>query len=252
MKKITLISFLSALVLGVATSPAMAQTYSGIPTVGTCTTITSTLSKGSRGSDVLTLQSFLVNQNYAGGGSWMVTGYFGDATKVAVQNFQGAQGLPSTGIVDAATRDAISRVSCGGVSYLPTPTLPTPYFPIQYPQYPYNPGYNNPQYFPACGTTNFPCATVPIALYSVAPNAGAVGSNVTIYGQGFSTTGNTVRFGTGIITNLSSPDGRSISFTIPANLTGYGSQVVSIGSYDVTMFRSQTHLVRLVTFSPST
>src|SRR3989344_3580831 len=87
--------------------PSYSTTYSTTPTTygGTgCVTVSRDLSFGARGTDVRMLQSFLVNQNYAGGGSWMVTGYFGAATQAAVRIFQSQTGLPQTGIVDATTR----------------------------------------------------------------------------------------------------------------------------------------------------
>src|SRR3989338_5555792 len=114
----------NALVLGVAflalgKGIASAQTYYPTQSYGAtysatsygtaatgCVTISRDLWYGSRGTDVLMLQSFLVNQNYAGGGSWMVTGYFGAATQTAVRIFQSQRGLSQTGIVDATTRAA--------------------------------------------------------------------------------------------------------------------------------------------------
>jgi peptidoglycan hydrolase-like protein with peptidoglycan-binding domain len=71
------------------------------------------LSVGSKGDSVRTLQQFLVAQNYPGGGSWMVTGNYGQATAAAVRIFQGQHGLAQTGAVDAATASATGG-SCGG------------------------------------------------------------------------------------------------------------------------------------------
>lgn len=255
MKKFAFAFALLVLVSG--TQTVAAQYYQ----TSACTTITQTLSTGSRGSEVLTLQNFLVNQNYQGSGSWMLTGYFGSATRQAVRNFQASQGIAVTGIVDSATREAISRVSCGGTSLLypssysyTTPTAyPTSYtYPYTYQnpydyssyQYPYDYSYNyqysyqNPQYYPQCGTYGYACPTVQPAITMLSPQSAGVGTSVTIYGQGFSTTGNTVRFGTGIITNLSSPDTRSISFVVPTTLTGYGSYPVTVGTYNISVSNS--------------
>jgi hypothetical protein len=58
---------------------------------------------------------------------------------------------------------------------------------------------------------------------------------VTVFGAGFSTYNNTVHFGNGIIGNLNSPDGRSVSFTVPASLSGYGYQPVQLGTYQVSV-----------------
>ena len=70
-----------------AASVASAQTYYPpyTPAVSAgCVTLNRDLTVGMRGSDVTSLQSFLVTQNYPGSGSWMVTGYFGAATAAAV------------------------------------------------------------------------------------------------------------------------------------------------------------------------
>lgn len=107
--------------------------------------------------------------------------------------------------------------------------------PYQNPcSYPYNYGTN-------CGGCTYysqGCTNGAISIQYLSPNSGAVGSTVTVYGTGFSTTGNTVRFGNGIITNLSSNDGRSVSFTIPTQLVGYNSQPVQIGNYPVSVTNS--------------
>ena len=107
MYKFSIVS--SILVSLLFASSAFAQSYTG-----SCITLTQDLTVGARSSDVLPLQNFLVNQNYPGGGSWMLTGYVGQATAQALRNFQSQQGLQTTGALDVATRSAISRVSCGG------------------------------------------------------------------------------------------------------------------------------------------
>lgn len=330
---------------------ASAQTYYpysyGASYSGGCVNLVSDLSYGSRSGDVSSLQTFLVGQNFPGGGSWMITGYFGNATLAAVRNFQQQQGLQMTGVADAATRAAITRVSCGSYAsaypYLSYPynynynfnTYPTQnvypyqtgtlaltsmsqntgapgtsvtlygtgfdavnntvYFGTQaipgipssggtaltftvpaysaytynqsvqvyvantrgssntlaftvnaYPsygcgyqsyqygyQYGYNYNYNNcNQYQPPYNNIQSPAITY------ISPTSGAVGSSVTVFGSGFSMTGNTVHFGTGIITNLQSPDGHSVSFIVPSQLTGYGSQVVTLSTYQVSVTNS--------------
>lgn len=300
-------------------SVASAQVYY----TGSCGSVyTRDLSFGSRGNDVRTLQSFLVSQNYPGGGSWMVTGYFGAATQAALRIYQQMHGLAQTGTLDASTRAAISGCSTGyNYTYPYTNTYPYNYNYNQYPyynnQYPYQNGavsissfsvnsaapgasvtvygsgfdYSNntvyvgntpvanlPSYYgnaisfvvPSSlsgqvqvyvtnsrGTSNaltltivggstYPCNTYPYTygtcpqggiptVTSLSPNNGAVGSSVTIFGSGFTTTGNSVRFGQGLISNLSSLDGRSLTFTVPSQLTGYGSSAVYLATYDVSV-----------------
>lgn len=319
-----------------------------------CVSVSPTLTAGSRGAQVSTLQSFLVSRNYPGGGNWMVTGYFGTATQAAVRNFQQEQNLPQTGVVDSATAGAISSVSCGylgatqnyqgtnaynyGNSWNPynynsnyndnnnysgytnypygnAPTIAslsqntgfpgnsvtiygsgfdpvsntvnfgtqalygissqngtalTFTIPSYYASYSFtgtsiqltvtnsrgtsnsvgftNYGgssgcgyypYNTYPYNAQCNYNNYPPSNPSnISLQYLSPQSGAVGTSVTVFGSGFSTNGNTLHFGSGIITNLNSPDGRSVSFIIPTQLTGFGSQPVTIGTYGVSVTNS--------------
>lgn len=100
-----------------------------------------------------------------------------------------------------------------------------------YPTYPYGCGIY-PYTGTNCGGTYW--GGTPVISY-LSPTTGAVGTTVTIYGTGFTQTGNTVRFGNGIIANIGAPDGRALSFTVPATLTGYGTQPVTLATYDVSV-----------------
>lgn len=152
------LTFTPALIALLFASTVSAQAYypsTSYPSYGAsygsaCVALARDLSYGSRGSEVSALQQFLVNQNYPGGGSWMVTGYYGNATVQAVRNFQQAAGLPVTGFVDAATRSAIQTRSCSqgqgvlGNTYsygypYSTPTYSYP--PYSMPTYPTYPSY---------------------------------------------------------------------------------------------------------------
>jgi len=296
-----------ALLAAPAIALAQAYTYSGTYTPpssyyslysygsysGGCVNLTRDLSAGSQGSDVSSLQTFLISRNYPGSGSWMQTGYFGNATQAAVRNFQSAQGLAVTGYVDAPTRSAIASVSCGyPMNYGTNYNNSSPYtynnnynysyqYPYQYQtpyqnQYPYNNGY---QYCNGVYTYNSNCQSgnyygggtyyggtyfdntcnnwygcqqnnygAPTITY-LSPTSGAVGASVTVFGSGFSTTGNTVHFGNGIITNLLSTDGHSVSFTVPSALSGYGSQLVYLGSYNVSVTNNSGFTSNAMPFS---
>jgi len=344
--------------LSLLASPlALAQTYYPSPSSSGCIFIPAGISLGSRGSGVSTLQTFLVARNYPGGGSWMITGYFGRATAAAVRNFQQSQGLAQTGAVDAATASAISNAACqpgqGGV--VAGASYPAPQYAYPYPSYPpYNnyyggaptitslsqntgtPGstvtvygvgfdaYNNTVNFGGTALSNIPSYggtsltfTVPSVYYSsyspagttlqlsvsngrgasntvsftmyggssgclygqygsypygscgcgnysytygylptgqagnngycpapqtatpvisyLSPQSGPAGTSVSVYGSGFSVSGNTVHFGPGIIANLNSYDGRSVSFTVPNTLNGFGSQPITLSTYQVSV-----------------
>src|ERR1700733_10224658 len=121
MKKLVISAIVTlSLVGGIASAQSYYPTYTTTPTYssGACLSISTGLTVGSRGSQVLALQQFLVSQNYPGSGTWMETSYFGAATRAALIDFQQSQGLPQTGVVDVNTQLAIDRVSCGGSSYI--------------------------------------------------------------------------------------------------------------------------------------
>ena len=234
-----------------------AQSYFGVPTyqqnayipsTSNCVLITRDLTVGSRGSDVRSLQNFLVSRNYPGGGQWLVTGYFGRATRAGVINFQIDSGIAQTGWVDAATRNAISNASCQNSLSQNTFTGSGIFNPYQ--SYPYNYNYTPavttqpvvpPSYSASCNVFPFGqnCPNNGIVSISyLSPSSGAVGTFVTVFGNGFTPTGNTVRFGNGIIANLNSTDGRTVSFTVPSTLTGYGTQAVYLNTYAVSASNS--------------
>jgi peptidoglycan hydrolase-like protein with peptidoglycan-binding domain len=81
--------------------------------------ITSTLKKGSRGSQVTELQTAL--------GVTPVTGYFGNITKAAVMAFQTSKGLKPDGVFGAKSRGALGGAAVvPGTPAVPGTPLPTP------------------------------------------------------------------------------------------------------------------------------
>lgn len=232
----------SVLLLGIAfISPMFAAAQS-------CTTVTRTLSYGMRGAEVTALQEFLVSQQYPGSGPWMVTGYFGSATRAAVQNFQRAQGLSPVGIVGPQTQAALQRVSCGVQSGYSYGVYTQPYqsaYPYTTPYtYQYQAGYTQPVP-PTYPTVTYTTPTiVGLSAYS-----GNVGDTVTVYGSGFSTERNTVHFGNGVITNLRSQDGTTLSFAVPSQLTGFGSETVTLSTYQVSVSNMAGYTSQTVPFT---
>ncbi len=198
---------------------------------GACVSLYSDLSYGSKGSEVSRLQTFLVSQNYPGSGSWMITGNFRSATLAAVRNFQQQQGLPITGMVDAATRAAISRMSCGGVSggfnmyNYNTNTYPyTNTNPFNYANtYNYNNNFNNTNcyytYPYTCTNYNNYNNYNTVVLTSLSAVTGLPGTSVTIYGSGFDFSNNTIYFGSTPLANVASSNGTSLTFTVPVYAT---------------------------------
>ena len=92
----------------------------------------------------------------------------------------------------------------------------------------------------------------PLTASYLNPTSGGVGTSVTVIGTGFSTTGNTVHFGVGVITGLTSPDGRSVSFTVPTQLSGYGSQLVTLGQYPISVTNSSGATSNTLTYTVTT
>ncbi len=95
----------------------------GSPTLTTTETInfTSNLYLGLRNSDILILQQLLQRLGYF---SPFIdpTGYFGPITKNAVQSFQAANGIPTTGYAGILTRSALAQITVPGT----LPPSPTP------------------------------------------------------------------------------------------------------------------------------
>lgn len=86
--------------------------------LNTCPNLFRTLSRGSRGSDVISLQQFLIAQGFLSSDS--ATGFFGSMTEAAVQRWQAQNSIVSYGdaastgygVVGARTRSAVAA-KCG-------------------------------------------------------------------------------------------------------------------------------------------
>jgi hypothetical protein len=248
---------IASILFSLSSGFAGAQTYYAGSQSGGCASFSRELSRGARGSDVTRLQRFLVDQNYPGGGPWMISGYFGIATQTAVRNFQTLHGLARTGALDSATRSVVSQASCGnssGFQFYPTNQYTQNYTQNSYPNYnyPYNyPNYtytNCTTYYNAYNCPNVSNVSAPAINY-LNPSSGAIGTTVTIVGSGFTTSGNTIHFGIGIIANLTSADGRSVSFTVPSQLSGFGSQQVGLGGYNVSVTNGAGNTSNVTTFT---
>ncbi|RJQ35388.1 hypothetical protein C4556_00290, partial [Candidatus Parcubacteria bacterium] len=180
----------------------------------------SDLSHGSKGSDVSSLQQFLVSQNYPGTGSWMVTGYYGRATEAAVRNFQAGSGLIQSGVVDRATRNAIRERSCGNYGYLGG---------VSGSQYPYQYAYQYPSQYPYTYPGYQYGYTIPLRLDSLSVTSGSAGTSLTLYGSGFEATYNTVRFGSNVAYGAGSTNGTSLTLTVPGMPPGVYPVTVTNG-----------------------
>ncbi len=85
--------------------------------------------------------------------------------------------------------------------------------------------------------------------------SGFVGTQVTVFGSGFSTYGNTVHFGNGVLTNITS-SGNSLTFTVPQTLTPscyvngclMSSQLVTSGNYSVSVTNANGNMSNALNF----
>lgn len=79
---------------------------------GSCVGITSDLTVGSTGTQVVVLQKILLSRGLLKvSAGWTPTGHFGTLTQAAVRSYQAMKGLSQTGVVDASTRAVLSS-SC--------------------------------------------------------------------------------------------------------------------------------------------
>ena len=102
----------------------MAQLASlqGSSSASTAASITSDLTIGSTGAQVSALQSALVSQGHLVMPSGVAMGYFGSLTKAAVQKWQAANGVPSTGYFGPLSR-AKYNTSAGATGTVPGTTV---------------------------------------------------------------------------------------------------------------------------------
>ena len=107
---------------------ALTTTVAPVPTAAPAVqaasvTVTTLPSRGARSNDVVIIQNALINAGIAVKGG--ADGVFGGATTVAIQKFQAANGLPSTGKLD--TRTAIK------LGVMAAPAVQLDVFPMQGP-----------------------------------------------------------------------------------------------------------------------
>lgn len=100
---------------------AHAQTPSAAPTC----TITSSLTMGSTGAEVICLQAALVQKGYLVMPVGVQMGYFGGLTKSAVAKWQSANNIsPAVGYFGPISLKAFTGVATGGTSTVPGCTMP--------------------------------------------------------------------------------------------------------------------------------
>lgn len=246
-KKAFLSAVLTVTILSAA-AVANAQTFvypvGVIPSQATaCVTFTAYQELGSSdvatGGQVSLLQQLLNREGYLSG----VSGYFDNGTFGAVINYQRAHGIAPTGAVGPMTRTLFSQDSCntsygtsygGSYGYVAPPAnnscswINGAYQCGYSNNYPANCIYNSNGYYSNSSYYNNGCnGYVSLRINSMTSSYGNGGTTITVVGSGFSSSGNTVRFGNSTITNVYSYNGTSLTFTMPV---GYyaGNYAVSV------------------------
>jgi hypothetical protein len=283
MKKSLFIALFLAIAILAGSVPVItnAQAYYGnYSTYGSaygCLTLTAYQQLGTTDSQtngqVTLLQEFLNQTGYLSG----VSGTFDTGTLGAIINYQNAHGILATGVLDPITISAINAQSCengygsnyGGSApiysypitqygngtncywsggYNSTYVCRTSGAPIIYPVNPGDPMicntnvygngyYNNGSWNNGCNGYNS------IRLNSLSASYSYNTATITVTGYGFTSSGNTVHFGNSIISNVYSPNGTTLVFSVP---TGY-----AVGTYSITVSNAQGGLSNALSFAIS-
>lgn len=182
-----------AMSLGVVTPKAKAA----VSESNGCLVFSQDLYLGLTSSDVISLQDFLRNRGLLSSNS---TGYFGPLTYRAVQSFQASVGVSATGYFGPRTRAALQNASCG-IGFNPSPTTPSPTVP----------GTGNPTPI----IINPPYQGNLPQVSNVQPASAIPGTQLTLYGSGF-TDSSLVIIGNGAIRPaVSSISSNKLTFTVP-------------------------------------
>ena len=257
-------SFVATLALLLAGTPvsALAQPYYGNYSYQgqyqSCLALTEFQGPGSMDSytygQVTQLQQFLNQTGYLSG----VSGTYDNGTLGAVINYQQSHNIPITGTVGPITRSVINQQSCGSGYQTPysypvtgyangnncywtgsvynstyvctnnsiVPVAPVIPIPTPIVCNSWNNGYGNYNNY---GNNCNPYNNVVISSLSASYNYNTV--TITLQGNGFSQTGNTVYFGNTLVSGVYSSNGSTLTFTVPV---GYNS-----GTYAVMVKNAQ-------------
>lgn len=126
------------------------QTLTSAPTAAPMTALLG-LTPGARGAQVILLQRKLMSAGMVMAGG--ADGIFGPATANALRQFQTAQNLPASGVVDTASATALDAVV---VEVTPAPTSPAPDSPAPDSPAPTSPAPDSPAPNSPASTSSFP------------------------------------------------------------------------------------------------
>ena len=191
----TLVILSTALTIGILVAPASAETF------------VTNLTVGSRGSDVVALQQFLVSKGFLQMPVNVSYGYFGPLTKAAVARWQVVNGIsPAVGYFGPISRAAIATqvgitTTAPAASTNLTPP-PSDFFPNIETDTPSAPGMRVDQ----------------VMLFRAFPFEVRSGDSVVLDGSGFSKTLNKVSFNGSHPITATSTDGAILKIPVPLDL----------------------------------
>jgi peptidoglycan hydrolase-like protein with peptidoglycan-binding domain len=179
-------------------------TFSVLITVVSAETFNSNLTVGSTGTDVVTLQTYLVNNGYLVMPVAVSKGYFGNLTRVAVAQWQTAKGItPAVGYFGPISRQVIATEMETTVVTSPSSSSPSDFST--------NVGNDTP--------TASGMRVNQIMLFRATPFEVRAGDLIVLDGSGFSKTANQIYFNDSHAITATSTDGVNLEVPVPTNLS---------------------------------
>lgn len=196
-------------------------------------TFNTNLTIGSTGTDVVALQTYLVNNNYLVIPVGVSKGYFGNLTQAAVARWQAVKGIvPAVGYFGPISRQVLATEMETTVAISPSSSSS---------DFSQNMGNDTP--------TAFGMRVNQIMLFRAFPFEVRAGDLITLDGSGFSKTANQISFNSGHSVIATSTDGMTLEVPVPANLT-LGEYKLSVSNILGSSDNSDTSVIIRVTSNP--
>jgi peptidoglycan hydrolase-like protein with peptidoglycan-binding domain len=201
------------------------------------------LNDSETGGQVSELQKFLTSLGDIVYPEKLVTGYYGLLTEKAVQRWQAIQGVVSSGtpasngygVVGPKTRIAMQEFVDRTKAFIEVREAESVASSNQAQS---SPTANSGETFQGFVSEVPPARSGAPVIYSVSPRSGPRGTRVTIKGNNFTRTGNTVMIGYATLKNVSSLDGKTITYV--HNPPVYDSPDEFDGYVDAEQFTKET------------
>jgi len=192
-----IVAVAAVLALGVIITPAGAETFAN------------NLTFGSRGTEVVALQQFLVSKGFLEMPIGVPYGYFGPLTRGAVARWQASSGIaPAVGYFGPISRSAIATQMSPAGSSISTTSTSSPAISV------------SSGFVPSIDTpTALGMRANRVMLFRAFPFEVRTGEAITLDGSGFSKTSNQVYFNGGYPVTATSTNGTDLEIFVPAVLS---------------------------------